>query len=116
MAWGLQILSPGDPFNSATPFGGGYTKVMVFLTDGQNTQNRWTTNPNDIDARTKLACDNIKSQGIVLYTIGVMDENRALLESCASAPAKHHFAPDPSMIPDLFDMIANDLISVRLRR
>ena len=114
LAWGLQILSPGEPFNSATPFGGGYTKIMVFLTDGQNTKNRWSSNPADIDARTRLACNNIKSQGIMLYTIGVMDENRPLLESCASSPAKHHFAADPAQIPDLFDMIANDLITVRL--
>ncbi len=114
LAWGLQILTPGEPFNSATPFGGGYTKVMVFLTDGLNTQNRWTTNSNDIDARTRLACNSVKSKGVILYTIGVMDEDRALLESCASTPSKHYFAPDSTQIPDLFDMIANDLITVRL--
>lgn len=61
-------------------------------------------------------CDAVdgKSKRIVLHTIGVMDENRPLLEGCTSSPAKHHFVPDPTMISDLFDLIANDLITVRL--
>jgi hypothetical protein len=116
LAWGLQMLSPGDPFNVATPFGSNYTKIIVFVTDGLNTQNRWTSNPDDIDARTQLVCSNIKAKGIVLYTVGVMDENTNLLTNCASAPSKHFFAPTADKIPDLFDMISSDLVAVRLIR
>jgi hypothetical protein len=116
LAWGLQMLTPGEPFNVGTPFGGGYTKIMVFVTDGLNTQNRSTTNAAEMDARTQLVCNNIKSKGVTLYTIGVIDENASLLTNCASSPSKHYFAPSADQIPDLFDLISGDLVNVRLIR
>src|SRR5258708_6387127 len=42
------------------------------LTDGLNTQNRWTSNPAQIDARTQAVCSNIKAANIQLYTVLVM--------------------------------------------
>ena len=116
LAWGLQVLSPGGPFGNAMPFNGGYTKIMVFLTDGLNTRSRWSNNQAEIDARTQVACDNVKAKGIMLYTIGVIDENKTLLTNCASAPSKHFYASTADQIPDLFEMISGDLITVRLVR
>jgi len=116
MAWALQTLTPGDPFNTALPFGSGYTKIIVLLTDGLNTQSRWTTDTATMNARTQTACTEAKSKGVIVYTIGLMSEDTALLTSCASAPSKHYFAPTPSQIPDIFDVISMDMTTVRLSR
>ncbi len=116
LAWGLQVLSPGAPFGNATPFNSAYTKIMVFLTDGLNTRSRWSSDPVQMDLRTQAACDSIKSKNILLYTIGVIDENKQLLTNCASAPSKHFYASTADQIPDLFEMISGDLVAVRLIR
>ena len=42
--------------------------MIILLTDGQNTQNRWTSSTTSIDARTQKACDNAKAANIKLYT------------------------------------------------
>ena len=48
---------------------------MILLTDGQNTQNRFTTVASQIDARTGTVCDNIKKANIKLYTVRVIEGN-----------------------------------------
>jgi hypothetical protein len=48
-----------------------YSQVIILLTDGLNTQDRWYTNQSSIDARQTLTCSNIKAAGITLYTIQV---------------------------------------------
>lgn len=116
VAWGLQTLTPGDPFNNALPFGGTYTKILVLLTDGLNTRSRWSTDAPTMNARTLAACTEAKSKGVIVYTIGLMSEDAALLSSCASAPNKHFFAPTPTQIPDIFDVISMDMTTVRLSR
>lgn len=116
VAWALQTLTPGDPFNNALPFGGTYTKILVLLTDGLNTQSRWSTDAPTMNARTLAACTEAKSKGVIVYTIGLMSEDAALLTSCATAPTKHYFAPTPAQIPDIFDVISMDMTTVRLSR
>ena len=45
LAWGYQLISPVDPFNAPPP-ADDLEKAIVILTDGTNTQNRWSsTNP-----------------------------------------------------------------------
>ncbi len=116
LAWGLHLFSPGAPYGNATPFNNGIQKIMVFLTDGLNTRSRWSSDVATMDARTQATCDTIKQKGVTLYTIGVMDENKTLLTNCASSPSKHFFAPTADRIPDLFEMISGDLVTVRLVR
>jgi Flp pilus assembly protein TadG len=70
-AWGMATLSPGAPFTEAKPLTTPrLKKFMLLLTDGDNTKNRFdgngsTSNP-DVDARTKLACANAQTAGIVV--------------------------------------------------
>ena len=46
-------------------------KVIILLTDGLNTQNRFTTVPSQIDARTAAVCANIKVANIKMYAPGL---------------------------------------------
>ena len=86
LSWGFHALTSGDPLSNASVPSGDLDKVIILLTDGDNTQNRWTTNQADIDARTQQACDNVKKANIKLYTIRVIDGNAALLQACATKP------------------------------
>ena len=38
-----------------------YKQVIILLTDGLNTQDRWYTSAISIDNRQKMTCDNIKA-------------------------------------------------------
>ncbi|HMA55716.1 MAG TPA: hypothetical protein VKP52_03150 [Pseudolabrys sp.] len=48
-----------------------YQPVIILLTDGLNTQDRWYSTDTDIDARQKITCDKVKAAKIDLYTIQV---------------------------------------------
>ncbi len=94
-AIGLQLgwmsLVGGGPF-TAPPMDPNYTysQVIILLTDGLNTQNRWTSTQSSIDARQQLTCNNINAAGITLYTIQVNTDGEAtstLLQNCAGTPA-----------------------------
>ena len=60
LAWGFQLISPVEPFNAPPP-APDLDKVIVLMTDGENTQNRWSSTASTIDARTSKACDNVKA-------------------------------------------------------
>ena len=48
-----------------------YQKVIILLTDGLNTENRWYTDQTSIDARQQLTCTAVKAAGITVYTVQV---------------------------------------------
>ncbi len=113
--WGWATLTPDAPFTEAKPATEPrLKKYMILLTDGDNTQNRFTTNGDDIDARTKLACTNIKAAGINLYTIRVINGDEALLKGCASTPAMYYNVQDASQLDPIFKAIAAEISAVRL--
>jgi len=113
--WGWATLSQGAPFTEAKPATEPrLKKYMILLTDGDNTQNRFTTTQSEIDARTRLACQNIKGAGINLYTIRVIDGNAALLKECASKPEMYYEVTSASQLSPIFKTIANEISAVRL--
>ena len=83
LSWGFQLLSPNEPFNAPAP-APDLDKVIVLMTDGENTQNRWTSSSSSIDARTQKACDNVKAANIKLYTVRVINGDVTLLKGCAT--------------------------------
>jgi hypothetical protein len=91
-------------------------KHIIFLTDGENTQNRWSTTASQIDQRTQLMCTEIKQSNlnIVLHTILLMQGNATLLQNCATTPQRYHFVTDPAQLNAVFDAIAAELLSIRL--
>ncbi|MCO5091536.1 pilus assembly protein [Bosea sp. (in: a-proteobacteria)] len=113
--WGWATLTPQAPFTSAKPkTEPRLKKYMILLTDGENTENRFTSSGSEIDKRTKLACTNIKADGISLYTIRVIDGNATLLKDCASAPEMYYDVKKASELGPVFQAIANEISAVRL--
>jgi hypothetical protein len=116
-----QTLSPVAPFNASSAPSDELAKVIVLLTDGDNTQNRWYSNNNNsrIDKRTELACSNVKADkklNIEIYTIRVIDGNSGLLQKCASDTSKYSDVQDPKNLEQVFAKIAQDLSKLRLAK
>lgn len=100
--WGLRVLSPSEPFTQGLEYNPANAKVMIVMTDGENTAYK-SNNMNgttyysyygfpfnqrmgstafsdaqlesEMDARTVAACASAKAAGIKVYTIGLATAN-----------------------------------------
>ena len=131
-AIGLQLgwmsIVGGGPFSvPAYKTGYTYTKAIILLTDGLNTQDRWygdgsslgTSDDAKIDAREALTCANAKAAGITLYMIQVNtggDPTSTLLQNCASTSDKFYLLTSASQIITAFTKIGTDLSQLRVAR
>jgi len=116
MAWGWHALTQNEPFTQGQAVKPDVEKVMILLTDGLNTANRFTTVPSQIDARTAAVCDNIKQAKIRLFTVRVIEGNIDLLQNCASAPNMFYDVQVASQLKDVFTSIAVSLSGARLSK
>jgi Flp pilus assembly protein TadG len=135
-AIGLQLgwlsLVGGGPFTApAMSSNYNYTQVIILLTDGLNTQDRWygdgsslgTSDDAKIDAREQITCNNINAAGITLYTIQVNtggDPTSTLLQKCAGSPGKYpdsqkfFLLTSASQILTVFTQIGTELSQLRI--
>ena len=122
MVWGANVLLQGNPLsNAAAADPKKLDKVIVYLTDGQNTRDRWYScggsgSCTSIDDRMDAACTYVKAQGILVYTIRVMDGNEALLKSCATSPDMYYSVTDASQLTTVFNTIAQQLSNLRVSK
>jgi hypothetical protein len=116
LVWGWHALTPNVPLTEGSAPAKNIDKYILFLTDGLNTQNRFTTKASDIDARTKLVCDKIKAAGIRIYTIRVMEGNQSLLTNCATSPSMYYNVTAANQISPVFTEIAQSLVQLRLSK
>lgn len=116
MQWGMETLTKPAPFTEteAGVITEPLRRIMIMLTDGNNTQNRWTTDSGDIDARSLRACTNVKALVDELYTIRVIEGNEALLRQCASTPEHFYNISRADDLTVVFEEIARRIASVRL--
>jgi Flp pilus assembly protein TadG len=115
LAWGFQLLSPVAPFYAPPP-APDLDKVIVILTDGENTQNRWSSSSSSIDARTAKVCDNVKAANIRLYTVRVIDGNGTLLKNCATKPSMYYDVDQAIELTSVFGSIAQNLANLRIAK
>ena len=113
LALGWMSLAGGGPFTVPDKDPGyTYSEVLVLLTDGLNTQNRWYTSQSSIDAREQLTCNNIKAAGILVYTVQVNtggDPTSTLLQQCASDSSKFFLLTSADEIVSTFNTISTEL-------
>jgi hypothetical protein len=121
---GLQLgwmsLTGGGPFTvPAEDANYTYQHVIILLTDGLNTQDRWYTSQSSIDARESMTCDNVKASGVTLYTIQVNtggDPTSTLLRNCASSTDKFFLLTSASQIVTTFNQIATNLSKLHIAK
>lgn len=94
-----------------------YQTVIILLTDGLNTQDRWYTSASSINARQQTTCDNIKAAGITLYTVQVntgSDPTSTLLQNCATDAGKFFLLTEAGQMVTTFGQIGTSLSKLRL--
>jgi Flp pilus assembly protein TadG len=116
LAWAWHSLTSSLPFPEGTDPKPDTDKVIILLTDGDNTQNRWSTTPTTIDARTTAACANVKLANIKVYTIRVIDGNATLLQSCATKPEMYYNVSQAAQLNPVFAAIAQSLANLRIAK
>jgi Flp pilus assembly protein TadG len=116
---GWQSLVGGGPFPAPPTEDPNYkySHIVILLTDGLNTQNRWYTSQNSIDTRQATTCANAKAAGIILYTVQVNtggDPLSTLLKNCASTPDKFWMLTSASQMTATFNQIGTALSNLRI--
>lgn len=115
LVWAWQTLSPFAPMHAPAPQPD-LDKVIILLTDGENTQNRWSSSTSSIDARTQKVCDNAKADNIKIYTVRVIDGNSSLLRNCATKPDMYYDVDEADQLNVVFKSIAQNLANLRIAR
>jgi Flp pilus assembly protein TadG len=142
LMWGWHTISPNAPFGDGVAYGTPKTtKIIILMTDGQN-ENTSNSNSNAsyysglgyiwqnrigissgttaqrqtaMDARETLVCNNMKAQGIVIYTVRVETTGAATaLQGCASSPDKFYDVSDASDLDAVFQTIAGQIANLHL--
>jgi Flp pilus assembly protein TadG len=137
LAWGWQSLLVGGPLNApAEDANTTYNRVIILLSDGLNTEDRWPeygdgssqASGNPIDARQALMCSNLKaardSKGQTMYTIYTIQVNTSspadatstVLQNCASSSDKFFMLTSSSQIVTTFNTIGTALSKLRVAR
>lgn len=123
LAWAWQTMTDGNPENSgALPQ---YTsQIIIILSDGLNTQDRWTGDGSNQDSGTDTrmsdVCTNAKNAGVTIYAvfvdIGGAQGNSKVLQNCAT-DANHYFdLTSASQITTAFNEIATQITQLRVTK
>ncbi len=122
LAWGWQSLTQSPFTIPAYDSEYKYQRIIILLSDGMNTENRWSTSQSSIDARQKLLCDSIKADTttpITLYMVQVntgSDPTSAVLQYCATDAAHFFLLTSADQIVTTFDEIGTALSSLRISK
>jgi Flp pilus assembly protein TadG len=116
---GWQSLVGGGPYPTppAKLSGIQYSEIIILMTDGLNTQDRWYTNQLQIDARQQMTCDNVKAAGTTVYTVQVNtsgDPTSTLLQNCASSSDKFYLLTSANQLVTAFQKIGTELSKLRI--
>jgi Flp pilus assembly protein TadG len=144
LAWGMRVLSPGEPYAQGKPFkADGVSKVVVVFTDGENTvfgassesfntsdygaygfldSNRMgTTNRGtaltNVNTWTQSMCTALKNQDVQIFTVLLGADtaaNRTLYSTCASNPSNYYPTSDVSQLKAVFQKIGTAVAQLSL--
>jgi Flp pilus assembly protein TadG len=115
MAWAWQTISPVEPMNAPSP-APDLDRVIVLLTDGQNTESRFSNSQSSIDSRTEKVCANAKADNVKVYTVRVINGNATLLRNCATKPDWFYDVDEAHQLNAVFSAIAQNLANLRIAK
>lgn len=124
LAWGWQSLSTTNPPIAAPAKASTYVykDYIVLLSDGLNTQNRWSTSQSSIDARQEILCQNIKADTtnpVTIFTIQVNINNKdpksQVLQDCATN-GYFQMITSSSQTSDAFKNILTQISRLRIAK
>jgi hypothetical protein len=125
IAWGWQSLSTdNDPLKApAKDANYVYKDYIVVLSDGLNTQNRWSSSQSSIDARQKILCQNIKNdkqRPVTVFTIQVninnADAQSQVLKECATPDGSFQMITNANQTSDAFKNVLTQISKLRVMK
>jgi hypothetical protein len=129
LVWAWQSLAGGGPFTAPTKSSSyTYSEVIVLMSDGLNTLDRWYGNGSSTntsvdkrmyDTNGAGTCANIKAAGVTIYTVHVNtdgDPMSTLLKNCASGTDKFWMVTTTSGLVDTFNQIGTNLSKLRIAK
>jgi hypothetical protein len=126
MAWRWQSLSTTNGPIAAPDKANNYVykDYIVLLSDGLNTQNRWTTRRTDIDERQAKLCANInadKTNPVTVFTIQVNIDNKdalsEVLKNCATPKdGSFQMITSTTQTSDAFKKILTQISKLRVAK
>ncbi|MEP7031071.1 MAG: hypothetical protein ABI830_09080, partial [Pseudolabrys sp.] len=133
LVWAWQSLVGGGPLvMPAKDSNYTYTDVIVLMSDGLNTQDRWYTNQTSIDKRMYDSsnngagtCANIKAAGVTIYTVQVNtggDPTSTIMQNCAGSPdklndpTKFFMVTSANGLGSVFNQIGTNLTQLRVAK
>ena len=96
-----------------------YSQVIILMSDGLNTQNRWYTSQSSVDAREAMTCANAKAAGITIYSIQVNtdgDPLQTVMKNCASSTDKFFMLTSANQMVATFQQIGTALSNLRVAK
>jgi Flp pilus assembly protein TadG len=124
LAWGWLSLDTLNPPIQAPPKVTDYIykNYIVLLSDGLNTQNRWSATGTVIDGRQAILCQAVKDDTVnpvtiftIQVNIGNKDARSQVLENCATA-GNFQMITDSKKTSDAFANVLAEISKLRVAR
>jgi len=126
LVWAWQSLVGGGPLTApAKDSNYTYQDIIILMSDGLNTADRWYSQQTPVDNRMVQTgngtgtCANIKAAGVTIYTIHVNtggDPMSTLLQSCASDSNKFWMITNAADLSGVFTQIGTNLTQLRVAK
>jgi Flp pilus assembly protein TadG len=117
LVWGWHALTSNLPLTQGAALAPDLDKVIIMLTDGDNTEDRWSTTSSTIDDRMRMTCDRIRdTTNIKVYTVRVINGNTDLLRDCATKENMFYNVSQADQLNSVFSSIAQQLATLRISR
>ncbi len=123
LAWAWQAFTQGVPL-SAPVLPADTKMVIIHLSDGLNTQNRWNgdglNQSTQVNDRMSAACTNVKAANVIVYTVFVdlngTSGNSTVMQNCATDSSKYYDLTTSGAIITTFDQIAQEITNLRVAK
>ena len=125
LVWAWQSLVGGGPLTApAKSSSYNYSEIIILMSDGLNTQDRWYGSQSSIDKRMYDSsssgigtCKNIKDTGVTIYTVHVNtngDPLSTLLRNCATDTDKFWMITSAGDLSTVFNKIGTEITKLRV--
>jgi Flp pilus assembly protein TadG len=126
--WGWHLLDDLPPYTEAKPYQTkNLQKFLILMTDGDNTENRFSTSESSINGRTEKVCANIKAlpqntahnpatPAIKVWSIRVISGNADLLKGCATDSTTYVSVTNANQLEGVFTKIGTEIASLHLAK
>jgi len=127
LVWAWQALVGGGPLTAPSKDANyKYQEIIILMSDGMNTENRYSTSQTQIDKRMydssksgSGTCANIKSSGVTIYSVQVNtggDPTSTVMRNCASSTDKFWMITSATALNGVFQAIGTNLTQLRVAK